>query len=801
MNLFTRKAVLSLGVWLLALAWAQPAWAGLEVRGSDAFKDRVNGCLSQYRNAGGAFSQVVSDLEGSSRTHRIIDSSDAGDGSHDNHAQSSSVADGAARDVSWTVHNRRTGDDHTFTGTGRGATATVRVDADRTQPYHDGTPFNLCAVLLHELTHAQEVNNGVIDRRPDTDTGIRNAEIAASTVENQWRQRNGLPQRPSYGNTPLPASAFVDPLPDLEAQKARVEALVAQSNAALTAASVAAQAATASQAQAQTLFAGFSVQLPTGLPERAQALIDGVRPTIEAAGHQVDAMDALIAGVSEATNQVCDIVALIDPDQVDPALLDGAKTNLQRAEAAYAQVQAQENAVVDSVAAASGAVDAANQQLLALMDEHKQALTTILRDLDAKLAQLKALATQARQHADAATAGAAGVKAPASEARTLAPQVASYARRLAANTRAFSEATRQRLGALANEVAALPDGLHESEAGTHVAAAANAAAAVQGWVESAEQFIKGVNFVAPEGQRPNDLFNAVAQRAQGMLVLSALAAEAVEGARACLSRVSNETLTLTGQVVDKKTGDPIGGAAISVSGALSASAVTGGDGGYAVAGLKADQTIEVQAAAKGYRGQRASLKVQGPNPWAKFTLERLCEGEDAHCEATLAGTVVDQDTGQPIAGASVSAEGASGTTGAGGGFALTGLTLEQLVTLTASAKGYESRSRPVQLAQEQTSVTLALAPEIKSVHLTWRPADPGPSQGVEVTAFVLPRRANVTIRVRVVGTDGYHDDRTLTTNANGQVHVFVPGARKGVKDVLQAEVVGRNLEVRDGYVF
>lgn len=62
------------------------------------------------------------------------------------------------------------------------------------------------------------------------------------------------------------------------------------------------------------------------------------------------------------------------------------------------------------------------------------------------------------------------------------------------------------------------------------------------------------------------------------------------------------------------------------------------------------------------------------------------------------------------------------------------------------------------------------------------PADPGPGVGVTVTGTIIPKVANCSISFSIVGTDGYSNSATKTTNSDGQATFYIPGGASGVFD-------------------
>jgi len=64
------------------------------------------------------------------------------------------------------------------------------------------------------------------------------------------------------------------------------------------------------------------------------------------------------------------------------------------------------------------------------------------------------------------------------------------------------------------------------------------------------------------------------------------------------------------------------------------------------------------------------------------------------------------------------------------------------------------------------------------------PADPAPYENVSVTVTVLNSLAGTLVSRSVVGTDGYTQSGTLSTDTNGQIFFTIPGGAKGIVDVV-----------------
>ena len=62
------------------------------------------------------------------------------------------------------------------------------------------------------------------------------------------------------------------------------------------------------------------------------------------------------------------------------------------------------------------------------------------------------------------------------------------------------------------------------------------------------------------------------------------------------------------------------------------------------------------------------------------------------------------------------------------------------------------------------------------------PQDPGPGEGVVVTGTIIPAVEGCSISFSIVGTDGYSNSATKTTDAAGQATFYIPGGDEGVFD-------------------
>ena len=153
--------------------------------------------------------------------------------------------------------------------------------------------------------------------------------------------------------------------------------------------------------------------------------------------------------------------------------------------------------------------------------------------------------------------------------------------------------------------------------------------------------------------------------------------------------------TVTGQVVDQATNLPLAGASIALSGATSASAISGSDGGFSAGGLAAG-AYSATVTRAGYGGATASYNL--------FAGQTLDAGRIALAQIPSTGIVRGRVTaatgGIPLPGVVISITGAatlSTTTGPLGGFEFAAVPPGP-VTLSASLAGFRVASGTASIA-------------------------------------------------------------------------------------------------------
>jgi hypothetical protein len=79
-------------------------------------------------------------------------------------------------------------------------------------------------------------------------------------------------------------------------------------------------------------------------------------------------------------------------------------------------------------------------------------------------------------------------------------------------------------------------------------------------------------------------------------------------------------------------------------------------------------------------------------------------------------------------------------------------------------------------------LTASSCDEVAFVTATPYPQDPGPGEGVTVTASLMPSVEGCNISFSIVGTDGYSNSASYPSDAGGQASFYIPGGAEGVVD-------------------
>jgi hypothetical protein len=230
-----------------------------------------------------------------------------------------------------------------------------------------------------------------------------------------------------------------------------------------------------------------------------------------------------------------------------------------------------------------------------------------------------------------------------------------------------------------------------------------------------------------------------------------------------LDAISIRPNTLSGLITDSYTGEPLAGALVQATDAISAT--TGADGRYSLAGLP----------------ERFTLAVRVPDyePLSQ-DIARATSADLALRPNVLAGRVTDRFTGAAVAGATVKAGDASATTDADGRYRLEGV--PEASTVTLSAAGYAELTQPV---ERTTALDLVLRPDVlKGVLVDATTKEPVPN------ATVIAMTALNTSDVAYVRIDNSADGSFTLDGIpeQGFVQVLAPGYRKAVVELKPGSV-------------
>lgn len=157
------------------------------------------------------------------------------------------------------------------------------------------------------------------------------------------------------------------------------------------------------------------------------------------------------------------------------------------------------------------------------------------------------------------------------------------------------------------------------------------------------------------------------------------------------------TGTISGTVTDASTGNPIAGASVSTQ-PTTLLVTTDAQGNFSISNVTPG-SYTVSASASGYLAGSASVTVTGGQ-----TAAANLALQPEPTTGTISGTVTEEGTSMPIAGASVSTQPATttATSDAQGNYTISDVD-EGSYTVTASASGYMDDSTNVTVTAGQTS--------------------------------------------------------------------------------------------------
>jgi hypothetical protein len=202
--------------------------------------------------------------------------------------------------------------------------------------------------------------------------------------------------------------------------------------------------------------------------------------------------------------------------------------------------------------------------------------------------------------------------------------------------------------------------------------------------------------------------------------------------------------TITGQVTDSATGDPIQGATVSYGGGATA-VTTDIDGNYTLSNVSPGEVL-LSVSKSGYATISQTQSVTGG---ATATLSFVLAPP-----GTITGKVTDSSTGDPIGAAVVTYAGGTVSTNSNGDYTIAGIASGSQ-TLVASADGYNSSS-------DQAVDVPANGTATANITLTPKPT--------YLAGEVRDSYTNATIADTTISAGGV----TVTTDSFGRYQLFVP---------------------------
>lgn len=231
--------------------------------------------------------------------------------------------------------------------------------------------------------------------------------------------------------------------------------------------------------------------------------------------------------------------------------------------------------------------------------------------------------------------------------------------------------------------------------------------------------------------------------------------------------------TLTGRITDLYTNAPIDGALVRVSDTISAT--TTADGRYTLTGVPERFSLNITAA--------------GYAPFVN-DVSRATTLDSTLRPDTLRGTITDQYTNRPIAGATVTVGDLSALTGADGQYVIEGVPAR--ATVRISAQGYATLDQPI---DRTTGLDASLRPDtLKATLVDSRTKQP--IRNATIIATVNLQSSDVALARIDNSADGSFTIDGIPEQ--GYLQVLAPGYRKAIIE-LQPGNVPATIELEPFY--
>jgi len=250
------------------------------------------------------------------------------------------------------------------------------------------------------------------------------------------------------------------------------------------------------------------------------------------------------------------------------------------------------------------------------------------------------------------------------------------------------------------------------------------------------------------------------------------------------------TGTISGTVTDATTNKPIGSATVTL-GSLTTS--TSFQGTYSFSDVPAG-TYTLTVTAGGYASQSKQVQVsQGTSQTLNFSLQPAA--------TTVSGTVIDATTSTPVPSATVTLGSQTTTTSSAGSYTFSNVQPGSY-TITASANGYNSTSKQIQvsggvpqtvdLSLQAVQKTISLGQTLNAGYYGWQPFSFDSYPFVQCSGGVMNHNVKVTVTINptpnpvniiVMRPDGYYKfevdsttgglNKSFLTNACGYWEIIV----------------------------
>lgn len=108
--------------------------------------------------------------------------------------------------------------------------------------------------------------------------------------------------------------------------------------------------------------------------------------------------------------------------------------------------------------------------------------------------------------------------------------------------------------------------------------------------------------------------------------------------------------------------------------------------------------------------------------------------------------------------------------------------MEREITLNPVKSSELSKGTKAEYCYRDKKIEVKSCDDVWYVNGSHSPQNPGIGVAVTVTATLMPPAEGCDISFSIIGTDGYSNQQTKKSNAEGKATFYIPGAKKGVVD-------------------